>query len=66
MACAAGLAELAMKKYKSAAKHFLQANLDRTEFPELLSPNNVAVYGGLTALASFTRAELQKHVISSR
>lgn len=65
LACAAGLAELAMKKYKPAAKHFLQANLDRTDFPELISANNVAVYGGLTALASFTRQELQKHVISS-
>ncbi|XP_057672464.1 COP9 signalosome complex subunit 1 isoform X1 [Diorhabda carinulata] len=63
--CAAGLAELATKKYKSAAKHFLQANIDHCEFPELLSPNNVAMYGGLCALATFDRHELQKNVIFS-
>merc|ERR1719290_109462 len=45
--CAAGLAELATSKYKSAAKYFLQANIDHCDFPELLSPNNIAVYGGL-------------------
>lgn len=63
--CAAGLAELATKKYKSAAKHFLQANLDHCDFPEMLSPSNVAMYGGLCALATFDRHELQKNVIFS-
>lgn len=63
--CAAGLAELTTKKYKSAAKHFLQANLDHCDFPELISPNNVAMYGGLCALATFDRHELQKNVIFS-
>ena len=33
--CAAGLAELATKKYKSAAKYFLQANFDHCDFPEV-------------------------------
>lgn len=63
--CAAGLAELATKKYKSSAKNFLQANFDHCDFPDLLSPNNVAMYGGLCALASFDRQELLKNVISS-
>lgn len=63
--CAAGLAELATKEYKSSAKHFLQANFDHCEFPELISPNNVAMYGGLCALATFDRTEVQKNVISS-
>ncbi|KAK3091694.1 hypothetical protein FSP39_021926 [Pinctada imbricata] len=63
--CAAGLADLATKKYKSAAKYFLQANFDFCDFPELLSPSNVATYGALCALASFDRQELQKNVISS-
>ncbi|EFX74404.1 hypothetical protein DAPPUDRAFT_324380 [Daphnia pulex] len=63
--CAAGLAELATKKYKCAARHFLQANVDHCDLPELLSPSNVAVFGGLCALATYDRAELQKHVISS-
>ncbi|XP_033211755.1 COP9 signalosome complex subunit 1 isoform X2 [Belonocnema kinseyi] len=62
---AAGLAELATKKYKSAAKLFLQASLDHCDFPELLSPGNVALYGGLCALATFDRHELQKQVIFS-
>ena len=30
-----------------------------------MSANNVAIYGGLTALATFDRAELHKQVISS-
>lgn len=63
--CAAGLAELATKEYKAAAKHFLQANFDYCEFPEMISPNNVAMYGGLCALATFDRQEVQKNVISS-
>lgn len=63
--CAAGLAELANKKYKSAAKHFLQANLDHCDFPEMLSCSNVAMYGGLCALATYDRHELQKNVIFS-
>lgn len=62
--CAAGLAELATSKYKSAAKHFLQANFDLCDFPEMISTNNVAMYGGLCALATFDRQEL-KNVISS-
>ncbi|KAF2361918.1 26S proteasome regulatory subunit Rpn7/COP9 signalosome complex subunit 1 [Trinorchestia longiramus] len=65
LACAAGLAQLATKKYKSAAKSFLTAQLDSCTYSEVLSPWNVAVYGGLCALATFTRHELHKHVIMS-
>jgi len=64
--CAAGLSDLAGKKYKTAARYFLQANFDHCDFSDMLSPNNVALYGGLCALATFDREELQKHVISSR
>uniref|UniRef100_A0A8C6WFJ6 COP9 signalosome complex subunit 1 n=1 Tax=Neogobius melanostomus TaxID=47308 RepID=A0A8C6WFJ6_9GOBI len=63
--CAAGLAELASRKYKPAAKCFLQASFDHCDCPELLSPSNVAVYGGLCALATFDRQELQRNIISS-
>ncbi|KAG8181259.1 hypothetical protein JTE90_013030 [Oedothorax gibbosus] len=62
---AAGLAELATRKYKSAAKNFLQASFDHCDFPDLISVNNIAMYGGLCALASFDRHELLKYVISS-
>lgn len=63
--CAAGLANLASKKYKAAAKDFLQVNFDYCNFPEMLSSNNVAMYGGLCALATFDRQELQKLIIQS-
>jgi len=63
--CAGGLADLMTRKYGAAAKQFLSASLDHCDCPDLLSPNNVAVYGGLTALATFDRAELYKQVISS-
>ncbi|XP_041362527.1 COP9 signalosome complex subunit 1-like isoform X2 [Gigantopelta aegis] len=63
--CAAGLADLATKKYKSAARYFLLASFDHCDFPELLSASNVATYGALCALASFDRTEIQKNVISS-
>lgn len=59
---AAGLAELATRKYKTAARFFLQAHFDYCDFPELLSPNNIATYGGLCALATFDRSELEKQV----
>lgn len=63
--CAAGLAELQQKKYKVAAKHFLNANFDHCDFPEMISTSNVAVYGGLCALATFDRQELKRLVIAS-
>lgn len=63
--CAAGLAALAKKNYKLAARYFMQANFDHCEFPEIISPNNVAMYGGLCALATYDRQEIQKNVISS-
>lgn len=63
--CAGGLADLMTRKYKAAAKQFLEASLDHCECPDLMSPNSVAIYGGLTALATFDRTELLKQVISS-
>lgn len=63
--CAGGLADLMTRKYKSAAKQFLEASLDHCECPDLMSPNNVAIYGGLTALATFERPELLRQVIQS-
>ena len=53
------------RKYEAAAKQFLAASLDHCDCPDLMSANNVAIYGGLTALATFDRAELFKQVISS-
>ena len=39
--------------------------MDHCECPDLMSPNNVAIYGGLTALATFDRTELLKQVCNS-
>lgn len=63
--CAAGLAGLATEQYKVAAKQFIQVSVDHCDFPELLSASNVAVYGSLCALATFSRKELQTQVINS-
>lgn len=67
IACTAGLCDLVNERYKSAAKRFISANIDDINqgFSEIMSPNNVAVYGGLCALASFDRTELFKNVLSS-
>ncbi len=35
--CASGLAELATRKYKNAAKHFLAANVDHCDIPDMMS-----------------------------
>lgn len=59
------MADMQLKKYKTAAKNFLATNLEHFDFPDLLTPSNVAIYGGLCALATFDRAELQKYIISS-
>ena len=33
---------------------------------KIITPNNVAIYGSLCALATYDRRELQTHVIQSR
>ncbi|KAG9511083.1 COP9 signalosome complex subunit 1, partial [Fragariocoptes setiger] len=64
--CAAGLFELSQRKYKKAAKHFLSTNADHFQgADDILCPNNIAIYGGLCALATYDRQELLKNVINS-
>lgn len=65
--CIVGLNDLVTKRYKLAAKRFMSANIDDLgqDFSDILSPNNVAIYGGLCALASLDRSDLHKHVFSS-
>ncbi|KAG7220109.1 hypothetical protein INR49_018432 [Caranx melampygus] len=62
--CAAGLAELASRKYKPAAKCFLQASFDHCDCPELLSPSNVAVYGACVLWPHLT--DRSSNVMSSQ
>ena len=71
-----GLAQLESGNYKDAAISFLGtdprmlgAKLDDPNddeaYNEVLTPNDVAVYGGLCALASMTREELQSRVLDN-
>ncbi len=73
LSAAHGLASMTQGSYKDAALEFLATNprmstakLDDTDdeeaYTEVLTPNDVAVYGGLCALASMTREELQTKV----
>ena len=65
MKVALGLAALASKKYADAADHFLQVNLDLSDFSEIMSQNDVAICGGLCALATLDRADLKTRALSS-
>ncbi|KAF7844667.1 COP9 signalosome complex subunit 1 [Senna tora] len=58
--CAAGLANLEAKKYKLAARKFLETGPELgSHYNEVIAPQDVATYGGLCALATFDRAELK-------
>lgn len=76
LSAASGLTCLAQAKYKEAAEEFLNTNPrmsqakvddpeDEESYNEVLTPNDIALYGGLCALASMTREELQKHVLDN-
>lgn len=62
---AAGLAELNCKRYKSAAKYFLLTSFENFNFSDVITANNIAVYGCLCALATYDRRELKTYVIQS-
>ncbi|GAB2271656.1 COP9/signalosome complex subunit Csn1 [Dionaea muscipula] len=64
--CAAGLAHLESKKYKLAARKFLDVGPELgNNYSEVIAPQDVATYGGLCALASFDRTELKNKVIDN-
>ncbi|XP_075501069.1 COP9 signalosome complex subunit 1-like [Primulina tabacum] len=64
--CAAGLAHLEGRKYKLAARKFLETGPELgNNYTEVIAPQDVATYGGLCALASFDRAELKCKVIDN-
>merc|ERR1711981_155680 len=63
---AAGLAFLESKKYKLAARNFLDVSPELGgQYGEVASAQDVALYGGLCALASFGRSELRSRVVES-
>ncbi|ONK73383.1 uncharacterized protein A4U43_C04F30890 [Asparagus officinalis] len=64
--CASGLAQLEAKKYKLAARKFLETGIELgNNYSEVIAPQDVGTYGGLCALASFDRTELKNKVIDN-
>eukprot|EP01120_Amphizonella_sp_Union-15-10_P005628 TRINITY_DN1688_c0_g1_i2.p1 TRINITY_DN1688_c0_g1~~TRINITY_DN1688_c0_g1_i2.p1 ORF type:complete len:453 (+),score=96.32 TRINITY_DN1688_c0_g1_i2:62-1420(+) len=64
-ACA-GLAHLENRKYKQAARKFLETSFDLGyKFTQIILPQDIAVYGGLCALATLDRQQLKKEVIDN-
>jgi COP9 signalosome complex subunit 1 len=64
---AQGIALLGQEKYRDAAISFLSADsiVSAATYSELASQSDVASYGGLLALASMNRKELQHHVLDN-
>ena len=76
LSAAMGLAHLNSSNFREAARVFLQTDArmaqaklddpnDEEAYNEILTPNDIAVYGGLCALASMTRDELQRLVLDN-
>lgn len=64
---AQGLQHMSLGELKGAAENFLDvdfANLG-DNYNEIISANDIAVYGGLCALASMSRGELQSKVLDN-
>jgi COP9 signalosome complex subunit 1 len=62
-----GIALLGLGSYQDAAKTFLQtpSNSAFSEYSDIASPNDIAVYGGLLALSTMDRKELQSRVLDN-
>ncbi|OKO95058.1 COP9 signalosome complex subunit 1 [Penicillium subrubescens] len=66
MAAAMGLAQLHSGSYLEAANNFLSTDVSLADtFNEIITPNDVAVYGGLCAMASMDRGDLQRRVLEN-
>lgn len=63
-----GIALLGQEKYHDAALSFLQTDPapPNTQYNIFASPNDVAIYGGLLALATMDRAALQSKVLDNQ
>jgi len=63
---AAGLGLLEQKKYKLAARKFVEVSPELgTAFSDVASQQDVALYGGLCALASYDRSELKSKLMDN-
>lgn len=64
---ATGIAFIGMEKYPEAAQNFLAVDpsIPSSTYNEIASRNDVAIYGGLLALATMDRKELQANVLDN-
>ncbi|PRP88001.1 hypothetical protein PROFUN_04429 [Planoprotostelium fungivorum] len=62
---ATGLTHLEGKKYKPAARKLLETTADMGNYGEVASMQDVALYAGMCALATFDRQEMKKKVIDN-
>ena len=60
-----GVALLGQEKYAEAAASLLATGTDGNVYFEFVSPNDVAIYGGLLALATMDRRALQTQVLEN-
>lgn len=63
-----GIALMGLSHYQDAAKSFLQADfgVPAAQYNHVASPNDIAIYGGLLALATMDRKELQSRVLDNQ
>ena len=62
-----GIASIGQERYPQAASSFLEVDpsIPATAYNEIATPNDIAVYGGLLALATMDRGELQTKVLDN-
>lgn len=65
MSVTAGLAQLSGSNYYEAAILFVSTLSGSHSLNHVASPNDIAIYGGLCALATMERAELQSRVLDN-
>ncbi|XP_001357372.3 COP9 signalosome complex subunit 1 [Drosophila pseudoobscura] len=63
--CAAGLANMGLKIYKTAAQCFLQTPFDQYDFDKIVAREDVSYYVGLCGLATLDHDQLALDVINS-
>lgn len=66
LGAAMGLANLAQKKYRLAARTLCAVPAEiGTSYNDVIAPQDIATYGALCALATFDRSELKARVLNS-
>ncbi|KAL7740560.1 hypothetical protein ACLKA6_009447 [Drosophila palustris] len=65
LSCAAGLANIGLKIYKTAAHCFLLTPFDRYDYDKIVAPQDVAYYAGLCGLATLELEMLELGCLNS-